>query len=100
MLDPFGGSGTTFVAAELLQRRWIGSELDCSAVVERFNKLEADAAHLKEIQANKNVLFTKTDLDRRRKKGVTPLSKDYRIEQNGCLCEADHDEDQPSAPSR
>ncbi|HEY0789459.1 MAG TPA: site-specific DNA-methyltransferase [Chthoniobacterales bacterium] len=96
VLDPFGGSGTTFVAAELLQRRWIGAELDCSAVVERFDKLEADAAYLKEIQANKNILFTKADLDRRRKKGVTPLSKDYRINRNECLCEADHDRDQPS----
>jgi site-specific DNA-methyltransferase (adenine-specific) len=80
VLDPFGGSGTTYVAAELTGRRWIGAELDCSAVVERFSEIEADREHLKQIHENKNILFAKTDLDRRRKSGK-PLSPDYRIEE-------------------
>ncbi len=78
VLDPFGGSGTTYVAAELTGRRWIGSDLHCGAIVERFANLDDDRRHLAEIHANKNVLFTRADVDRRRKSGK-PLSKYYRI---------------------
>jgi site-specific DNA-methyltransferase (adenine-specific) len=87
VLDPFGGSGTTYVAAELTGRRWIGSELDCSAIVERFEAIEADAEHLAEIHANKNVLFTRADIERGRKAG-NPLSRNYRIEHDppSCVC--------------
>lgn len=91
VLDPFGGSGTTYVAAELTGRRWIGSELDCSAILERFEAAEGDREHLAQIQANKNVLFTQTDLDRRRKSGK-PISRDYRIEHDvppACGCPDD-----------
>lgn len=95
VLDPFGGSGTTFVAAELLGRRWIGSELDCAAIVDRFGALEGDRTHLKEIRSNKNTLFRRADLDRRKKAG-RPLSKDYRIEGNDCLCDANDEGEQPS----
>lgn len=51
--DPFGGSGTTYAAAELTGRRWIGSELECSAITERFIKLDENKAHLEIIHANK-----------------------------------------------
>ena len=46
VLDPFGGSGTTYVAAELTERRWVGSELDCSTIIQRFESLDADREHL------------------------------------------------------
>jgi site-specific DNA-methyltransferase (adenine-specific) len=47
VLDPFGGSGTTFVVCEEKQRRWIGIEIDyCKQIIER---LETN-----EIQAHKN----------------------------------------------
>lgn len=91
VLDPFGGSGTTFVAAELTGRRWIGSELHCAAIVERFDALEADREHLVQIYENKNVLFTKTDLKRRRLNGK-PLPSAYQIQQEddeasgACVC--------------
>jgi len=90
VLDPFGGSGTTYAAAELTGRRWVGSELDCSAIVERFDRLDDDRAHLLEIHNNKNVLFTETDLARRRKSGK-PLPKEYRLLKpnvDDCACEA------------
>ena len=87
VFDPFGGSGTTFAAAELTGRRWIGSEMDCSAIVERFENIEADRQHLEEIHANKNTLFRKTDLALRRKRGVTPLSNDYRLNGEECFCQ-------------
>ncbi len=37
ILDPFGGSGTTFAVAESLGRCWIGSEIEtCDVICERF----------------------------------------------------------------
>lgn len=79
VLDPFGGSGTTYVAAELTGRRWIGCELDCTPIVQRFDAIEDDLEHLAQIHGNKNVLFTRADLARRRKAG-TPLSPNYRLD--------------------
>lgn len=41
VLDPFGGTGTTAVAAEVLERRWILSEIDSkyvSTLPDRINK--------------------------------------------------------------
>ena len=85
VLDPFGGSGTTYVAAELTGRNWIGCELDCSPIVKRFDALESDREHLIEIHANKNTLFRSADLAKRRKSGL-PLSKNYRIVENDSDC--------------
>jgi site-specific DNA-methyltransferase (adenine-specific) len=84
ILDPFGGAGTTFVAAELLNRRWIGVELDCSAILKRFELLEKDRCYLDEIQKNKNLLFTGADLKRRAQNGK-PLSPRYRIPTSSCV---------------
>jgi site-specific DNA-methyltransferase (adenine-specific) len=37
ILDPFGGGGSTYLAAEELGRYWLGTEItDCSPVVQRF----------------------------------------------------------------
>lgn len=33
VLDPFGGSGTTFAVAEYKNRRWLGMEIDFAAVI-------------------------------------------------------------------
>lgn len=86
VLDPFGGSGTTFVVCELLGRKWLGSELHCESILERFDALGGDRDHLAEIQANKNVLFTDADLARRVKAG-RPLSDKYRLVAEGeCAC--------------
>jgi len=90
VLDPFGGSGTTFVAAELTGRRWIGSELECSAILDRFADLLPDREHLAQIHENKNTLFAEADLKRRASSGK-PLSKSYKIQHpepdtNPCRC--------------
>lgn len=89
VLDPFGGSGTTYAAAELSGRRWIGSELDCSAILQRFEALDGDREYLAQLRANKNVLFTSADLEKMRKAGK-PLSKKYRISEihDACACAA------------
>ena len=40
VFDPFGGSGSTYIQAELNQRYWIGSEIgDCTPVIERLSEL-------------------------------------------------------------
>ncbi len=86
VLDPFGGSGTTYVAAELTGRNWLGAELDCASILKRFESLESDREHLQQIQTNKNVLFMKSDLERRSKAG-NPISSKYRLDVDpACQC--------------
>lgn len=39
VLDPFGGGGSTFEAAQNLNRHWVGTELvDCSLIRDRFHR--------------------------------------------------------------
>ena len=39
VLDPFGGGGSSFVAAQLLKRYWVGSEItDCRPIAERLTE--------------------------------------------------------------
>ncbi len=68
-------------------RRWIGSELECSSIIDRFDSLECDRKHIEEIWSHKNRLFIDADLKRREKMG-NPLSRKYRIkteiENDGC----------------
>src|SRR5262249_23961707 len=46
VLDPFGGSGTTFAVCELKQRHWIGIEIDfADVIVSRFE--DGDIQHHK-----------------------------------------------------
>lgn len=72
VLDPFGGSGTTYVAAELKNRKWIGMEIATyTDIIDRFKNLKADIEHLTQIQDQTNVLFTKDAMKLRRKNGLT-----------------------------
>lgn len=53
ILDPFGGSGTTFAVAEAYKRNWLGTELEteyCEVIRNRVGDLE----HLKRILAGKD----------------------------------------------
>ncbi len=44
VLDPFGGSGTTFDVCERRERHWIGVELDnCDVIVERLTTADLEA---------------------------------------------------------
>jgi site-specific DNA-methyltransferase (adenine-specific) len=68
IVDPFGGSGTTYAVAEILKRQWIGSEIgDCKVIEDRFGNLEKDIKLLQKIREEKDILFTeKTKMLRRK----------------------------------
>ena len=70
ILDPFGGSGTTYAVAELLDRNWVGIELgDCEVIKNRLLSPKKDKDLLKKINEEKNVLFTKESIKLRKKNG-------------------------------
>lgn len=70
IVDPFGGSGTTFAVAQLLNRRWIGSELgDCEGIKSRILNPEQDECLLKKVYEEKNHLFLNESKLLRQKNG-------------------------------
>lgn len=84
VLDPFGGAGTTFVAAELKDRHWLGFELSTTdAIIERFADLSQDRTNLRRYRAGLNHLFTPEALALRAKSGMDRNNHRYRIEANG-----------------
>lgn len=71
VFDPFGGSGTTYIAAEIKNRRWIGVELgDCEPIIERFAGISEEKEFFKKHRANVNVLFTDEALKLRENSGL------------------------------
>ncbi|WP_142506577.1 DNA-methyltransferase [Melghirimyces algeriensis] len=78
VLDPFGGSGTTFVVSELLKRKWIGFELgNCDIIEERITHPEKDKVLLAKIYEEKNILFPNKVRKLRRDNGFW-LDDDFR----------------------
>lgn len=70
ILDPFGGSGTTYAVAQLLNRKWIGCEIgDCKVISDRILNPENDKTLLDKIYKDKNILFTEASLKLREKNG-------------------------------
>lgn len=68
VFDPFGGSGTTYIVAEYLKRKWIGCELgNIEDIIERFNNKSTDLKLLRDIDTNSNVLFTEEQINLRKK---------------------------------
>jgi len=59
VFDPFGGSGTTYIVSEILKRQWIGVEIgSVEGIKSRFESIEFQKEYIKEVQGNKNTLFT------------------------------------------
>jgi len=70
IFDPFGGSGTTYVVAEILKRRWIGIEIgDVSIIQKRFEDIATQKQYILDIQKDKNTLFTAETRKKRIKNG-------------------------------
>lgn len=70
ILDPFGGSGTTYVASELKRRKWIGIELaTCKNIAERFSEILFELEYFSSLRKRVNVLFTEEALNLRSRNG-------------------------------
>jgi site-specific DNA-methyltransferase (adenine-specific) len=71
ILDPFGGSGTTYVAAELKKRKWVGVEIGpVAGIAERLQNLDEERAYLSKIRKDYNLLFTHKGRNERQRRGL------------------------------
>jgi site-specific DNA-methyltransferase (adenine-specific) len=79
VVDPFGGSGTTYVVAELKQRKWVGTEIgDCDPIVQRFENLQDEREIWQAQRERMNRLFTKEAMRLRDRNGFD--SSSYRTD--------------------
>ena len=68
VFDPFGGSGTTYISAELLKRKWIGVEIgDTDVIINRLRNNERDIELFNKIRKETNMLFTAEQVKLRQK---------------------------------
>jgi site-specific DNA-methyltransferase (adenine-specific) len=76
VFDPFGGSGTTYIIAEIKNRKWVGSEIGpLDDITNRFSIIDEERDNLENIRNNLNCLFTRKSLRNRIAKGLwTPES--------------------------
>lgn len=70
IFDPFGGSGTTYIVAEILKRNWIGCEIGpVDNIIKRFTNIETEAKQIENIHRKKNQLFLPDIIDIRKRNG-------------------------------
>lgn len=68
VFDPFGGAGTTYIAAEIKDRKWIGVELGpVDDIINRFDKLDDEQKLIDKYRSDYNSLFP-DKIKRERKK--------------------------------
>lgn len=71
VFDPFGGSGTTYIVAEIKRRRWVGVELGpLDSILSRFKNIKEDAELLHSYRTNCNFLFSDDVKQKRKKRGL------------------------------
>lgn len=59
IFDPFGGSGTTYIVAEMKERRWMGIEIGpCDDIIDRFKVIKEEREYLENYRKDYNRLFT------------------------------------------
>lgn len=82
VLDPFGGSGTTFVTSEIKRRRWIGFEIGPLDVIKnRFENISEEEEYLNNIRLGLNSLFPEDLKSKREAAGLwtdESLSKQHK----------------------
>ncbi len=77
VLDPFGGSGTTFAVSELLGRKWIGFEKgNCEIIKDRLLDKDNDKKLMGKVYEEKNILFPEKVKELRRVNGFW-LDEDF-----------------------
>ena len=82
VFDPFGGSGTTYVVAQLLNRKWMGCELnDCEMIKHRLIHPGRDREQLERIKEASDCLFT-PPIKKLRKKNGFWTCEDFREKEN------------------
>ena len=70
VFDPFGGSGTTYVVAEILKRNWIGCEIGpVENIIERFSNIGLENEQIENIHSKKNQLFLPETIEIRKRNG-------------------------------
>ena len=61
IFDPFGGAGTTYITAEIKQRKWIGIEIGpLDDIINRFKNIHTDRNLILKYRNNYNHLFSPT----------------------------------------
>lgn len=71
VFDPFGGSGTTYMAAELKKRKWIGCEIGpVDDIVDRFGRIAEEREFFKNFRGKVNNLFPPDVKSEREKRGL------------------------------
>lgn len=70
VFDPFGGSGTTYIVAEILRRNWIGCEVGpIKNIIDRFSNIDTEYEQIEIVHRKKNQLFLPEIVSLRRKNG-------------------------------
>lgn len=71
VFDPFGGSGCTYIVAEIKKRRWTGIEIGpVSDILQRFKNLKSEEERLAHIRKGYNCLFIPEHKAEREKLGI------------------------------
>lgn len=74
IFDPFGGAGTTYITAEIKQRKWIGVEIGpLEDIINRFQNIQTDKSLIFKCRDKYNHLFP-------------PVIEKKRIEKNLWTC--------------
>jgi site-specific DNA-methyltransferase (adenine-specific) len=71
VFDPFGGSGTSYIAAEIKKRRWVGIEIGpVDDIIARFDNLVSEEENISKYRENYNKLFPDKIKAKRKQNGL------------------------------
>ncbi|VUD62386.1 Modification methylase BamHI [Thalassocella blandensis] len=83
VFDPFGGSGTTYMAAELKKRKWIGCEIGpLDVITDRFELIDSEKDILDSYRDKLNALFPENIRKNREKRGIWTCESVRKVSQS------------------